>query len=90
LRHPSSQGDSDAQAENPPAMPPDRGKCRAIDLTGNVAQIEGYWQPRVVAEMNDCQFKGVKLEGEFVWHRHADTDETFIVLEGKLCRERSD
>jgi mannose-6-phosphate isomerase-like protein (cupin superfamily) len=42
------------------------------------------WQPRVVAEMNDYQFKLVKLEGDFVWHEHKDTDETFIVLEGQM------
>nr|BFE90699.1 hypothetical protein GCM10020185_12350 [Pseudomonas brassicacearum subsp. brassicacearum] len=37
-----------------------------------------------MAEMNDYQFKIVRLEGEFIWHTHADTDETFIVLEGEL------
>ncbi|MBL3596864.1 cupin domain-containing protein [Rhodovulum sulfidophilum] len=42
------------------------------------------WQPKVVAEMNDYQFKVVRLEGDFVWHSHADTDETFIVLDGSL------
>jgi mannose-6-phosphate isomerase-like protein (cupin superfamily) len=42
------------------------------------------WQPKVVAEMNDYQFKIVRIEGDFVWHSHADTDETFIVLEGAL------
>ncbi|SOZ40046.1 cupin domain-containing protein [Cupriavidus neocaledonicus] len=61
-----------------------RGQCRTIDLLGKIAQIDGYWQPRVVAEMNDYQFKVVKLQGDFEWHRHADTDETFIVLEGEL------
>jgi len=65
-------------------MPADRGQCKAIDLTGKIAQIDGHWQPRVVAEMNDYQFKVVKVEGDFQWHRHADTDETFIVLEGEL------
>jgi mannose-6-phosphate isomerase-like protein (cupin superfamily) len=42
------------------------------------------WQPKVVAEMNDYQFKIVKLRGDFVWHTHADTDETFIVIDGEL------
>ena len=42
------------------------------------------WQPKVVAEMNDYQFKIVRLAGDFIWHDHQDTDETFIVLEGKL------
>lgn len=64
--------------------PTTRGQCEAIDLAGKIALINGYWQPRVVAEMNDYQFKVVKVEGEFVWHRHSDTDETFIVLDGEL------
>ncbi|NLP63516.1 cupin domain-containing protein [Paraburkholderia sacchari] len=64
--------------------PAARGQCEAIDLVGKIALIDGHWQPRVVAEMNDYQFKVVKLEGEFVWHQHSDTDETFIVLDGEL------
>ncbi|MFZ5864701.1 MAG: cupin domain-containing protein [Thermodesulfobacteriota bacterium] len=39
---------------------------------------------RIVAKMNDYEFKIVKFKGEFVWHSHPDTDETFIVLKGKL------
>lgn len=42
------------------------------------------WSPKVIAEMNDYQFKLVKLQGDFVWHSHPKTDETFIVIEGKL------
>jgi mannose-6-phosphate isomerase-like protein (cupin superfamily) len=42
------------------------------------------WQPKVVAEMNDYQFKIVKLQGDFIWHQHADTDEAFLVIEGEL------
>lgn len=64
--------------------PAGRGQCEAIDLVDKIALIDGYWQPRVVAEMNDYQFKVVKLEGEFVWHKHDETDETFIVLDGEL------
>lgn len=64
--------------------PAARGQCQTIDLVGKIALINGHWQPRVVAEMNDYQFKVVKLEGEFVWHKHGDTDETFIVLDGEL------
>ncbi|MDN2677643.1 cupin domain-containing protein [Janthinobacterium sp. SUN033] len=60
------------------------GQGQSIDLAGKVALLEGHWQPRVIAEMNDYQFKVVKVLGEFQWHRHADTDETFIVLEGQL------
>ena len=43
-----------------------------------------HWHPKVIAEMNDYQFKVVKLQGDFVWHDHKDTDETFIVVEGNV------
>jgi mannose-6-phosphate isomerase-like protein (cupin superfamily) len=46
--------------------------------------FDEQWQPKVVAEMNDYQFKIVKLQGDFVWHDHKDTDETFLVMEGEL------
>ena len=55
-----------------------------ISLGGKFELFSEQWQPKVVAEMNDYQFKIVRIEGDFVWHRHADTDETFIVLEGTL------
>ncbi|MFV3369863.1 cupin domain-containing protein [Pseudomonas sp. NY15435] len=55
-----------------------------INLQNKLALIHETWQPRVIAEMNDYQFKVVKLHGDFVWHSHADTDETFIVLDGEL------
>ena len=43
-----------------------------------------HWTPKVIAQMNDYQFKVVKIQGDFVWHQHKDTDETFMVLEGNL------
>jgi len=55
-----------------------------INLQYKLSRITETWQPRVIAEMNDYQFKVVKLHGDFVWHSHADTDETFIVLDGEL------
>jgi mannose-6-phosphate isomerase-like protein (cupin superfamily) len=57
---------------------------KAINFRQKLGLIAEHWQPRVVAEMNDYQFKLVKLEGDFVWHDHKDTDETFVVLEGEL------
>ena len=56
----------------------------AINLAQKLSKITEHWQPRVVAELNDYQFKLVKIEGDFVWHSHADTDEAFIVVEGEL------
>ena len=55
-----------------------------INLARKLAALSEYWSPRVVAEMNDYQFKLVKLKGEFVWHTHDDTDETFLVLDGEM------
>ena len=55
-----------------------------VNLAQKFSLFSEQWQPKVVAEMNDYQFKVVKVESEFQWHRHADTDETFIVLGGEL------
>ena len=55
-----------------------------IRLKEKFERLSEMWQPRVIAEMNDYQFKIVRLEGDFVWHRHPDTDETFFVLDGEL------
>ena len=46
--------------------------------------FDEQWQPKVIAEMNDYQFKIVKVQGDFIWHNHEDTDETFIVIEGEV------
>ena len=55
-----------------------------INLQRKFSLVDERWKPKVVAEMNDYQFKVVKLQGDFIWHDHQDTDETFIVVEGKL------
>ena len=55
---------------------------KSINFAEKFALINEQWSPRVAAEMNDYQFKLVKIQGEFVWHSHADTDETFIVIDG--------
>jgi mannose-6-phosphate isomerase-like protein (cupin superfamily) len=57
---------------------------KAINFAQKLRLLDEHWQPRVVAEMNDYQFKLVKLQGDFIWHDHKETDETFIVLEGEL------
>ena len=63
---------------------------QVINIKNKLSQFSDYWGPRVVAEMNDYQFKLVKVKGEFVWHEHPDTDETFIVIEGSLNIEFRD
>jgi mannose-6-phosphate isomerase-like protein (cupin superfamily) len=57
---------------------------RSINFQEKFRLFSEQWQPKVIAEMNDYQFKVVKLQGDFIWHDHKDTDETFIVLDGKL------
>ncbi|CAI8804421.1 Mannose-6-phosphate isomerase, cupin superfamily [Pseudomonas sp. IT-P253] len=56
----------------------------SLNFAEKISRIATYWSPRVIAEMNDYQFKVVKLLGDFIWHDHLDTDEAFIVLEGQL------
>jgi len=56
----------------------------AISFAQKFGLFQEQWQPKVIAEMNDYQFKVVKLQGDFIWHDHKDTDETFIVIEGDL------
>jgi mannose-6-phosphate isomerase-like protein (cupin superfamily) len=56
-----------------------------INLADKLAQFDGYWQPRVVGGFNGHDLMVVKVKGEFVWHAHADTDDFFLVLKGKLA-----
>ena len=58
---------------------------QAINFADKLKLFDDQWAPRVINEMNDYQFKLVKVQGDFVWHRHQDTDETFIVLHGELA-----
>lgn len=57
---------------------------RAINFVQKFGLFDTCWQPKVVAQMNDYQFKLVRLQGDFIWHDHPDTDEAFIVIEGDL------
>ncbi len=61
-----------------------------INFANKFDLFDDRWKPRVIAEMNDYQFKLAKIEGDFVWHDHPDTDETFIVIDGKLRIEFRD
>ena len=55
-----------------------------INLREKLSKFSDHWSPKVIAEMNDYQFKLVKIKGDFIWHNHEDTDEVFIVIEGKM------
>jgi mannose-6-phosphate isomerase-like protein (cupin superfamily) len=59
-------------------------KRTAINLKEKLAKFSEHWSPKIIAQMNDYHFKLVKFKGDFVWHRHEDTDETFIVLDGEM------
>src|SRR5687767_2851217 len=57
---------------------------QGIDLLEKAGMIGEQWSPRVIAELNDYQLKVVRIEGDFVWHDHPETDEAFLVLDGEL------
>ena len=61
-----------------------------INLKEKYSKFSKHWSPRIIAEMNDYQFKIAKIKGEFIWHNHKDTDETFIVIDGKMNMEFRD
>ena len=61
-----------------------------INFTDKLNKFSDHWSPKVIAEMNDYQFKLVKIKGDFVWHNHEHTDEAFIVLEGEMAIQFED
>ncbi len=65
-------------------------KFAPINFNDKLSKFDDHWSPKVIAEMNDYQFKLAKVQGEFMWHDHADTDEVFMVIEGTLDIEFRD
>ena len=57
---------------------------KKINFKDKYSKFKDYWSPKVIAEMNDYQFKLVKIKDEFTWHSHTRTDEVFIVIEGEM------
>lgn len=57
---------------------------QSINLQEKLAKFSEHWSPKVIAQMNDYHFKIAKIEGEFIWHDHPETDEVFLVLKGQL------
>jgi mannose-6-phosphate isomerase-like protein (cupin superfamily) len=57
---------------------------KPINLQEKLAKFSDQWSPKIIARMNDYHFKLVKFQGDFIWHRHDDTDEVFLVLDGKM------
>ena len=56
----------------------------AIDLSEKLSTFSEHWSPRTVTQFNNCDVMVVKVKGEFVWHKHDDTDDFFLVLKGLL------
>jgi mannose-6-phosphate isomerase-like protein (cupin superfamily) len=56
----------------------------SINLVEKFAKFSEHWSPKIIAQMNDYHFKLVKVQGEFVWHKHVDTDEVFLILAGAM------
>ena len=67
-----------------------RMSSEKINLKEKLSKFSDHWSPKVIAEMNDYQFKLVKIKGDFVWHNHGDTDEFFLVIEGEMKIELKD
>ena len=63
---------------------------KKINLKSKFQKFTDQWSPKVIEEMNDYQFKLVKIANDFTWHKHDDTDETFLVIEGKMGIEFED
>ena len=65
-------------------------RMKKINFKEKLQKFSDQWSPKVIAEMNDYQFKLVKIQNDFIWHKHEDTDEVFIVLDGKIFIEFED
>lgn len=60
---------------------------KKINLDEKFEMFDEYWTPKIISELNDYQIKIAKVEGDFVWHDHSETDEFFFVIEGTLFIE---
>ena len=60
---------------------------KKINFKSKFSKFTDQWSPKVIAEMNEYQFKLVKIKDDFIWHKHDDTDEVFIVMEGQIFIE---
>lgn len=63
---------------------------QAINLAAKLSTFEEHWQPRVVGQFNGNDLMVVKVKGEFVWHKHDDTDDFFLVLRGRMAIQLRD
>ena len=61
-----------------------------VNLAAKLGTFSDHWAPRIVARYNDHEVRLVKVEGEFIWHSHDDTDELFLIIDGELDMEFRD
>ena len=61
-----------------------------VDLSEKFNRFSDHWSPKLVARINDYEVKLVKVQGDFVWHTHEDTDELFLVVDGQLTIQLRD
>lgn len=55
-----------------------------INFKEKLAKFSEQWSPKIIAQLNDYHFKVAKIQGEFIWHDHPETDEVFVVVKGHL------
>jgi mannose-6-phosphate isomerase-like protein (cupin superfamily) len=63
---------------------------RAVDLAAALASFDEAFSPRIVAQYNDSKVMVAKVRGEFVWHSHPDSDDFFLVLDGRVTIQLRD
>ena len=67
-----------------------KSNIKKINLKNKFDKVSKYWSPKIIAELNDYQFKLAKFKNDFIRHQHNDTDEAFIVIEGEIYIEFDD
>src|SRR5215831_20688463 len=87
----SAEGVSAERADRGRQVTSSRGQMsEAINLGKKLELFDEHWQPKIVAQVNDYDVRIVKVKGEFVWHKHDETDDFFLVLKGHLTIQLRD
>jgi mannose-6-phosphate isomerase-like protein (cupin superfamily) len=60
---------------------------RKVNLEEGLSRFDDLWRPKIIAELNDYKVQLVKVQGEWVWHKHDDTDELFLIIAGRLTMQ---
>ena len=67
-----------------------KNKIEVINLAGKLEKFSDLWSPKIITELNDSYVKVAKLKGEYVWHKHDNEDELFLIISGDLTIELRD